>query len=87
MIVGGVWLEDRLVRELAPLVERPLGRRLEQALLFRAQVVALTREERASVLFALDQAPGQLDEYGNCCWQTKTGVTATGGSDRRRFDG
>lgn len=62
MIFGGVWVEDRVVRELTPLVERPLGRRLEQALLFRAQVVALTRDEKAAVLSALERAPRALGE-------------------------
>ena len=61
MIIGGVWIDDRQVRELAAIVDRPVGRRLEQALLFRAQIVAMTREERA-VLSALDRAPANLED-------------------------
>ena len=62
MLFGGVSLDDRLVRELALVLERPLGRKLEQALLFRAKIVALTRDERAAVLAAGERAPAQLDE-------------------------
>jgi hypothetical protein len=62
MLFGGVSVEDRLVRELAAILERPLGRKLEQALLFRAKIVALTRDERAAVLATLERAPGQLEE-------------------------
>ena len=62
MIIGGVWVEDRLVRELAAIVERPLGRKLEQALLFRAQIVAMTRDEKTAVLSALERGPAELAE-------------------------
>ena len=62
MLFGGVSLEDRLVRELAAVLERPLGRKLEQALVFRAKIVALTRDERAAVLAALERAPAELEE-------------------------
>ena len=62
MLFGGVSLEDRLVRELAGLLERPLGRKLEQALVFRAKIVALSRDERAAVLAALERAPAELEE-------------------------
>lgn len=62
MMVGGVWVDDRDVRALAAIVDRQLGRRLEQALLFRAQVFAMTWEEKRAVLSALGRAPGQLQE-------------------------
>ena len=62
MIIGGVWIDDRHVRELAAIVDRPVGRRLEQALLFRAQIVAMTREEKRAVLSALDRAPANLED-------------------------
>jgi hypothetical protein len=62
MMIGGVRLEDRDVRALASILERPLRRRLEQALLFRAKVLALTRDEKAEVLSALERAPGGLEE-------------------------
>ena len=60
MLLGGVAVEDRLVRELAAVLDRPLGAKLEQALLFRAKVVGLTREERSAVLAALEKAPAEL---------------------------
>jgi hypothetical protein len=62
VLFGGVSLEDQLVRELAALLERPLGRKLEQALVFRAKIVALSRDERAAVLAALERAPAELEE-------------------------
>jgi hypothetical protein len=60
MVLGGVAVEDRLVRGLASLVDKPLGTKLETALLFRAKVVGLTKDERAAVLKALENAPGDL---------------------------
>jgi hypothetical protein len=62
MMIGGVWVEDRHVRALAAIVDRSVARRLEQALLFRAQVVAMTRDEKRAVLSALERAPAELDE-------------------------
>jgi len=62
MMIGGVWVDDRHVRQLAQIVERPLSHRLEQALLFRAQIVAMTRDERRAVLSALERAPAELEE-------------------------
>jgi hypothetical protein len=62
VLFGGVSLEDQLVRELAALLKRPLGRKLEQALVFRAKIVALSRDERAAVLAALERAPAELEE-------------------------
>ena len=62
MLFGGVSVDDRLVRDLAAILEMPLGRKLEQALFFRAKIVALTWEEKTSVLAALERAPGELEE-------------------------
>jgi len=62
MMIGGVWVDDRYVRELAAIVEGPLGRRLEQALLFRAQIVGMTRDEKRAVLAALERAPAELED-------------------------
>ena len=61
-MIGGVWVEDRHVRALAAIVDGPVARRLEQALLFRAQVVAMTRDGKKAVLSALERAPADLDE-------------------------
>ena len=62
MVLDGVSLEDRVVRALAAVVGRPLGQKLEQALFFSAEIVALTRGERAEVLAALDRMPWEFDE-------------------------
>ena len=62
MVLDGVWLEDRVVRDLAAFVGRPLGQKLEQALSFSAEIVALTRGERVEVLAALDRMPWEFDE-------------------------
>jgi hypothetical protein len=57
MVLDGVSLDDRVVRNLAMIVNRPLGEKLERALFFSAEIVALTFHERVAVLAALDQAP------------------------------
>jgi hypothetical protein len=85
VLFGGVSLDDRLVRELVLVLERPLGRKLEQALLLRAKIVALTRDERAAVLAALERAPAQLDEVRKALladenWRAGTGARAGGPS-------
>ena len=60
MLLGGVSLDDRLVRKLAEVLNGPLENKLTQALVFRAKVVALTPEEKATVLSALERAPAEL---------------------------
>ena len=60
MLLGGVALEDRLVRELVSIVDKSLGAKLETALLFRAKIVGLTKDERAAVLRALEHGPADL---------------------------
>ena len=62
MVLDGVALDDRVVRDLIAFVERPLGRKLELALFFSARIVALTHEERLAVLAALDRARGQFED-------------------------
>ena len=62
MVLDGVSLENRVVRDLAAIVGRPLGQKLEQALFFSAEIVALTRGERAEVLAALDRTPWEFEE-------------------------
>ena len=57
MVLDGVLLDDRVVRDLATIVNRPLGEKLQRALFFSAEVVALTFQERIAVLAALDEAP------------------------------
>ena len=52
MVLDGVSLDDRVVRDLAAVVGKPLGQKLEQALFFSAEIVALTRVEKEAVLAA-----------------------------------
>ena len=62
MVLDGVSIDDRVVRQLAALVEKPLGHKLEQALFFSARVVALTARERAAVLAAFERLPWEYEE-------------------------
>ena len=62
MVLDGVSLDDRVVRDLAAVVEKPLRERLEQALFFSDKIVALTPGERWAVLVALDRAPSEFEE-------------------------
>ena len=78
MVLDGVSLDDRVVRDLTAFLERPLGQKLEQALLFHAKIVALTHEEKLAVFEALDRAPfGPSRRFENFSWPT------TGGSEPR----
>jgi hypothetical protein len=62
MLLDGVAIDDQLVRRLAAIVGRPpLARKLDQALLFRAQIVALTRDEKEAILAALESGPPELE--------------------------
>lgn len=61
MLLGGVPIDDRLVRRLSEILDRRLGNKLDHALLFRAQIVALTREEKDAILAALEKAPPDLE--------------------------
>jgi hypothetical protein len=61
MLLGGVSVEEGLVRKLAAILDRPLENKLTQALLFRASIVALTQDEKAAVLRALERAPAEFD--------------------------
>jgi hypothetical protein len=60
MLLGGVDVQDRLVRQLANIVNRPLAHKLEKALLFRSVIVGLTRDEMEAILTALESAPAEL---------------------------
>jgi hypothetical protein len=62
MLVGGVPIDDRLLRELARIVPRTLARRVDAALLYRAKVLGLTVAERETILAALEDAPADLAE-------------------------
>ena len=60
MLLGGVDLDDRVVRDLVAILDRSLGNKLESALVFRAKIVGLTTEERRRILAALERAPAGL---------------------------
>lgn len=62
MMLDGVSVDDRVVRELAALAEGALARKLEQALFFSAGIVALTSRERVALLAALDRLPWEFEE-------------------------
>ena len=62
MMLDGVSLDARAVHRLASILDGPPRRKLEQALFFSAEVVALTFQERVTVLAALDGAPWEFDE-------------------------
>ena len=61
MLLGGVPIDDALVRRLSTILGRPVGDKLDRALLFRAQIVALTRDEKMAILAALEKAPPDLE--------------------------
>jgi hypothetical protein len=61
MLLGGVPVDDQLVRLLTMVLGRPVGDKLDRALLFRAQIVALTRDEKMAILEALEKAPPDLE--------------------------
>ena len=62
MLVGGVPIDERLLRELTRVVDRKLAQRLDTALLYRAKVLGLTIAEREAILKALENAPPGLEE-------------------------
>ena len=60
MLLGGAPIDD----QLASPIGRPVGSKLDRALLFRAQVVALvalTRDEKEAILSALEKPPPELE--------------------------
>jgi hypothetical protein len=62
MLVGGVPVDERLLRELARVVPPTLARRLDTALTYRAKVLGLTIAERKAILAALEDPPAGLEE-------------------------
>ncbi|MCZ7587627.1 MAG: hypothetical protein M5U27_01920 [Gaiella sp.] len=62
MVLEGVSLDERVIRDLAALVDKPLREKLERALFFSSEIVALTFHERVAVLRTLDGAPWRFDE-------------------------
>ena len=62
MVFDGVSLDDRDVRKLVAILDGELAHKLQHALLFSAEIVSLTFEERAAVFSALDRAPWEYEE-------------------------
>jgi hypothetical protein len=62
MVLEGVSLDDRAVHRLISILDGQLRRKLQQALFFSAEIVALTFDERVAVLAALDRAPWEFEE-------------------------
>jgi hypothetical protein len=62
MLVGGVPVDDRLIRELARVVHPTLKGKLDTALLYRAKVLGLTIAERETILKALEHPPAGLEK-------------------------
>jgi hypothetical protein len=62
MLVGGVAVDERLLKELARLLPPNLARRLDTALFYRAKVLGLTIAEREAVIAALEDPPPGLEE-------------------------
>ena len=60
MVLGGISVDDRCVRELAALLGQPLRGKLERALLFRSNVVGLSPNEKEAVLDALERGSDEL---------------------------
>jgi hypothetical protein len=62
MVLEGVPLDNRVVHRLLTILDGQLRRKLEQALFYSAEIVALTFDERVAVLAALDRAPWEFEE-------------------------
>jgi hypothetical protein len=62
MLVGGVPIDEQLLRELTRVLDRKLAQRLDTALLYRAKVLGLTIAEREAILKALENAPPGLED-------------------------
>ena len=61
MLVGGVPVDERLLRRLAEVVPPAVARRLDMALFYRAAVLGLTSAERRVILAALENPPSGLE--------------------------
>jgi hypothetical protein len=59
VLLSGVLVDDRMVLQLARLVEQSLGAKLVTAYRLRSDVVALTYVEREAIVSALESTPSQ----------------------------
>ena len=62
MMLDGVPVDARIVRHLAAHVDRPLREKLERALFFSAEIVALTPTERTEVQTAFERLPWDYED-------------------------
>jgi len=62
MLLEGVPIDDRQIRQLLGVVPPALANKLTVARVFGSQVVALTAEERAQILAAIEREPRRLDD-------------------------
>src|SRR6187200_1064108 len=59
-LLGGVEVDERAVRDLVRILDRPLARKLDVALLSSAKMVRLSSHERRDALAGLAYAQGDL---------------------------
>ncbi len=62
MLVSGVAVDERLLKQLSGVVPPRLARRLDTALFYRAAVLGLTVDERKAILAALEKPPAGLED-------------------------
>ena len=62
MLVSGVAVDERLLRQLSEVVPSKVARRLDTALFYRAAVLGLTVDERKAILAALEKPPAGLED-------------------------
>ena len=62
MLVSGVAVDERLLKQLSEVVPRKVARRLDTALFYRAAVLGLTVDERKAILAALEKPPPGLED-------------------------
>ena len=62
MLVSGVAVDERLLKQLSGVVLPRLARRLDTALFYRAAVLGLTVDERKAILAALEKPPAGLED-------------------------
>lgn len=62
MLVSGVAVDERLLKQLSEVVPPRLARRLDTALFYRAAVLGLTVDERKAILAALEKPPAGLED-------------------------
>ena len=79
MLLGGVDVQDRLVRQLANIVNRPLAHKLEKALLFGSVIVGLTQDEMEAIPHSARSRPQpSCVTFAICCFLNGSGVCANG---------